>query len=425
MTLNRNIAPHFHKIEKLQFPDYQQININKSIDLFSIKAGTEPVIRLDLVFNAGLTRQLKKAESSFTASMLSEGTSTKTALELADALDYYGSYFQTRANADDATATLYCLEKHLPLCLPLFIEALVDSIFPAKEFDIIRKNNIQKLLVSEKKNSYICRKVFYQNLLGKTHPYAGFSEKSDLENIHTDDLKSFYIKGYQQGLKYLLLSGNFKDSSLKLIKTHFETCPLTHESESQNIPEFQSSFGKHFIEKNDSVQSAIRIGKISIERKHPDFRALQLLNLIFGGYFGSRLMKNIREDKGLTYGIHSQIETYQQTSVWYIDSEMNTKNRDQGVAEIYKELSKICAEPIPEEELEVAKNYLLGSFLRSLDGPFSLADRLKIIIDNRLSKTYYSDFVNIINQLNSADLLVLANKYFNPVNIVEVLVGKK
>lgn len=425
MSLERNIVPRFHKVKNLHFPEYQVVDIKTGIHLYAIKAGTEPVIRLDLVFNAGLTRQLKKAESSFTAQMLSEGTSLKTASELADALDFYGAYFQTRSNADDAIASLYCLEKHLKSCLPIFIEALVDSIFPSNELDIIRKNSIQKLLVSEKKNNYLCRKAFYQKLLGANHPYAGFSEKTDLENLNLDDLKSFYKLNYLSGLKYLVLSGNFSEITLSYIHESIKNCLLENRIGPNGGAAISTSIGKHFIEKNDSVQSAIRIGKVSIDRAHPDYRKLQLLNLIFGGYFGSRLMKNIREDKGLTYGIYSVLEPYQQTSVWYIDTDINTKNREQGLQEIYKELALIRNEPIGADELEVAKNYLLGSFLRSLDGPFSLADRLKIIIDFGLSKDYYSEFVHIINDMTPDALMVISNKYFSTENIVEVLVGKK
>ncbi|MDP1727406.1 MAG: pitrilysin family protein [Bacteroidota bacterium] len=425
MSLERNIAPQFHKVKDLHFPEYQKIEIKTGIDLYAIKAGTEPVIRLDLVFNAGLTRQLKKAESSFTAQMLSEGTSKKTASALADALDFYGAYFQTRSNADDAIASLYCLEKHLKSCLPIFIEALVDSIFPPKELDIIRKNSIQKLLVNEKKNNYLCRKVFYQKLLGAHHPYAGFSEKADLENLNLDDLKSFYKTNYLSGLKFLILSGNFSEITLGYIHESIKTCLLQNSIEPRGGAAISTILGKHFVEKNDSVQSAIRIGKLSIERAHPDYRKLQLLNLIFGGYFGSRLMKNIREDKGLTYGIYSVLESFQQTSVWYIETEINTKNREQGLTEIYKELAAIRNEPIGAHELEVAKNYMLGSFLRSLDGPFSLADRLKIIIDFGLSKDYYAEFVHIINSMSPEALMAISNKYFSAENIVEVLVGKK
>jgi predicted Zn-dependent peptidase len=423
--LNRSVAPGFYAIEKLVFPEYQKIEIKNEVFLYALKAGTQAVIRLDLIFDAGLVRQLQSAQANFTASMLSEGTPTKSAFALAEALDYYGSYFQTRANADDAVATLYCLEKHLSKCLPLFMEALTESIFPEKELDIQKKNSLSKLSVNEKKNGYLCKKHYYKNIYGANHPYAAFSNAENIQAISRETLQQFYQNNYIQGLKYVMISGQFSESSITLISTHIKNSKFEPKQFQQPVLNSLLNPGKHFIEKSDSVQSALRIGKSSISRSDADFRKLQFLNLIFGGYFGSRLMKNIREDKGLTYGIYSVLEPNLYGASWYIDTDINTKNRTAGIEEIYKEIEIIKTQPIPSEEINTAKNYYLGSFLKSLDGPFSLADRLKIIIDNNLTDNYYPEFVSILNNTTAQDLQGLANKYFSTDDIVEVVVGKK
>lgn len=423
--LNRSVAPGFYAIEKLVFPEYQKIEIKNEVFLYALKAGTQAVIRLDLIFDAGLVRQLQSAQANFTASMLSEGTPTKSAFALAEALDYYGSYFQTRANADDAVATLYCLEKHLSKCLPLFMEALTESIFPEKELDIQKKNSLSKLSVNEKKNGYLCKKHYYKNIYGANHPYAAFSNAENIQAITRETLQQFYQNNYIQGLKYVMISGQFSESSITLISTHIKNSKFEPKQFQQPVLNSLLNPGKHFIEKSDSVQSALRIGKSSISRSDADFRKLQFLNLIFGGYFGSRLMKNIREDKGLTYGIYSVLEPNLYGASWYIDTDINTKNRTAGIEEIYKEIEIIKTQPIPSEEINTAKNYYLGSFLKSLDGPFSLADRLKIIIDNNLTDNYYPEFVSILNNTTAQDLQGLANKYFSTDDIVEVVVGKK
>lgn len=426
MTINRSERPCFNQVDSLYFPDYLTVRLKGGGKLYGLRAGTQPVIRLELAFDGGLINQLKIAQAAFTASMLSEGTKTKNALELAEALDFYGSYFQTKSNADDCVATLYCLDKHLEHCIALFLEAINESVFPKKELDIQKKNAVQKLLVSEKKNSYIVRKKYYQNLFGEKHPYASFSEKSDVENINQSDLIQFHESNISKGFKYAILSGNYSDKSMILVEKNL--------TDFFHIKEKISNFdtistpnkpGKHFYERNDSVQAAIRIGRVSIGRGHADFRKLQFLNLIFGGYFGSRLMKNIREDKGLTYGIYSVLEPMKLGSNWYVDSEVNSKNKSLAIDEIYKEINTICTQEIPKDELVVAKNYYLGSFLRGLDGPFSLADRLKIMIDNSLPNDYYPQFVTVLSNTNSEELLATANKYLNPGNIVEVVVGKK
>lgn len=425
MNLNRKIAPEFNTIESLNFPAYSYYEDTNKIKLYALRAGNEPVVRIEMVFDAGVTKQKTKGESSFTASMLSEGTSTKTAIELADTLDYYGSYFQVRGGAEDLVATLYCLDTHVESCLPYFFEAILTSIFPEKELKTLKKNAIQKLLVSNKKNSYLCRKSFYQNLLGEEHELAGFSEKEDIEKINREDLLSFYKESILEGFKYSIISGNFSDNSYTKLKESIESSGLIFSTTKKKQTPILTKEGEHFVNRKDSVQSSIRIGGIAINRKHSDFRKLQFLNLILGGYFGSRLMKNIREDKGLTYGIHSVLESYQELGIWYIDCELNYKNRKAGIEEIWKEIGKIKEEEIGIDELENAKNYYLGSFLKSLDGPFSLADRLKIMIDNNLSDSYYPEFVSFLKNTNSKQLLDIANTYLDENKFVKVIVGKE
>lgn len=420
---DRKTRPAFETVKSLQFADYQKLTAG-DVPFYTLRAGAQPVIRLDLVFDGGLIRQDKKGIASFTASMISEGSAQKSAKELAEALDYYGSYVQARGQSDDAVITLYCLEKHLQNCLSIFTEAITTPVFPEKELEIQKKNSIQKLRVNEKKNSYLCKKGFYQNVFGPNHPYAAFSEKPDLEQLNPQQLKDFYSKHYRNGLKYVMLSGLFEETAAQQVAEMVKQIGFSATTKTNLNTPLESAPGKHFLERNDTVQSAVRIGKKSIHRNHPDFRKLQFLNLIFGGYFGSRLMKNIREDKGLTYGIYSVVEPYQNASAWYIDTDMNTDKRALGIREIYEELRLIREAPIPETEITTARNYMLGSFLRSLDGPFSLADRLKIMIDNQLPDTYYADFVKELNEMNPVMLQEIAQTYFTEADIVEMVVGK-
>jgi zinc protease len=423
--LNRKTAPAYSKIESLQFPNYKEIITGNNLSIYSLVAGLEPVIKIDMVFNASQYTQEKRGVAGFLANMLSEGTKTKSAIELADKLDYYGSYFQVRSGPEDMVVSLFCLEKHLQNCLPLFFEAICESVFPEKELEILKKNTIQKLKVSNKKNSYLCRKAFYQSLLGLNHPIAAFSEPQEITDINRIDLINEHKKQVLLGFKYLIVSGNYSDESLKIISALLQKSGLEKSNNETKSIDVVTSPGIHFIPRNETVQSSIRIGCESIKRDHPEFRKLQFLNLILGGYFGSRLMKNIREDKGLTYGIYSSIEPFKTVGLWYIDCELNYKNRVAGIEEILNEIKKIQLELVPIEELETAKNYYIGSFLKSLDGPFSIANRLKIMIDNNLDNNYYSDFIEIIKNISSDELQSLSKKYLDENKLIQIIVGKE
>jgi predicted Zn-dependent peptidase len=426
MALNRKSSPNVVEIKSIYIKEAQENILRNSIRLYTINASNEEVIKIDLVFDAGTTIQEYKSQANFTSKMLSEGTSKYSAAELAEKLDFYGAYFQTKNTTEEAIITLYCLNKHLTNCLPFIVEILTDSLFPENDLEILKKNAIQNLKVNEERNSYIVRRAFNEAIFGENTLYGSYSNISDIESIQKEQLVDFYKKHYQKGIKYILASGYVDNDTIKSIDTNFgsntfkvyDKLNYTYETKKTEVTDL-------YIDKINSVQSAIRIGRRLFNRNHPDFREMQLLNLILGGYFGSRLMKNIREEKGLTYGIYSAIEAYPFDACWYIDTEMNNELCETGIKEIYKELAKLRDELIGEKELKTAKNYLLGSFLRSIDGPFSLADRFKILKDFDLEYQYFYEFIEIIKNTTAERLKELANLYLKEEDLTSVIVGTK
>ena len=426
MALNRKSSPNVVEIKSIYIKEAQENILRNGIRLYTINASNEEVIKIDLVFDAGTTIQEYKSQANFTSKMLSEGTSKYSAAELAEKLDFYGAYFQTKNTTEEAIITLYCLNKHLTNCLPFIVEILTDSLFPENDLEILKKNAIQNLKVNEERNSYIVRRAFNEAIFGENTLYGSYSNISDIESIQKEQLVDFYKKHYQKGIKYILASGYVDNDTIKSIDTNFgsntfkvyDKLNYTYETKKTKVTDL-------YIDKINSVQSAIRIGRRLFNRNHPDFREMQLLNLILGGYFGSRLMKNIREEKGLTYGIYSAIEAYPFDACWYIDTEMNNELCETGIKEIYKELAKLRDELIGEKELKTAKNYLLGSFLRSIDGPFSLADRFKILKDFDLEYNYFYEFIEIIKNTTAERLKELANLYLKEEDLTSVIVGTK
>ena len=177
------------------------------------------------------------------------------------------------------------------------------------------------------------------------------------------------------------------------------------------------------VKKEKAAQATLRVGRKIINRAHPDYRKLQLVNLVLGGYFGSRLMKNIREDKGLTYGIYSVLESYLDDGCFYVEADVNNDKTKIAIDEIYKEINILCTDLVPEKELHTAKNYLLGSLLRSIDGPFTIMDRNRILLDYGFNKNYYEEFIDIINTTTAEEIRDLCNKYLKPENLVEIVCG--
>ncbi len=423
-VINRAIAPSSEEIKNIKIVEGQRVRLANGIGLHYINAGTSDIIKLDLVCDGGVINQHKNTVAAATSSMLREGTKSKTSEQIADELDFYGAYFQTQCYADDSTITLYCLKKHFSSCLPYIIDIINESIFPESELNTYKKNSIQKLMVNKERNSFLLRRLFYSSVFGETSPYGTFSEPDDYNTLSRENILDFYSLNYKNGLKYILISGAIDESVIKTSEGLLGGFK-PYNKEKKNVLSSGKTGDNVFLEKKNSVQSAIRIGRKLVNRIHPDFRKLQILNLVLGGYFGSRLMKNLREEKGLTYGIYSVVESYINDGCFYIETEINNDLRDSGVKEIYLEIDRLKNELIGEEELSLAKNYLLGSFLRSIDGPFSLADKQKILIDYGLEYSYYYDYLNTIKTINANELLELANKYFKKEDLSEIIVGGK
>ena len=426
MTLNRKSSPNVVEIKSINIKEAQENILTNGIKLYTINASNEEVIKIDLVFDAGINVQDFKSQANFTCKMLSEGTSKYSAAELAEKLDFYGAYFQTKNTSEEAIITLYCLNKHLTNCLPFIVEILNDSIFPENDLEILKKNAIQNLKVNEERNSYLVRRAFNQAIFGENTLYGSYSNISDIESIQKEQLVDFYKNHFQKGLKYILASGYVDNETIKIINTYIGSNTFkVYDNIAKKYMAKRTEPTDLYIDKTNSVQSAIRIGRRLFNRNHPDFREMQLLNLILGGYFGSRLMKNILEEKGLTYGIYSAIEAYPFDACWYIDTEMNNGLSETGIKEIFKELARLRNELIGEKELKTAKNYLLGSFLRSIDGPFSLADRFKILKDFDLEYKYFYEFIEIIKNTTAERLKELANLYLKEEDLTRVIVGTK
>lgn len=419
---NRTLAPTTLPINKLDFPICKQQIGQTRVPLYFLPSTVEEVLRIEFVFDAGIAQQSQKSIASATNSLISEGTLKRNAQQVADELDFFGSYFQARCAVDDAQLTLYCLKKHLTKCLEVIEDVIVNPLFPDNEIDIYIKNNKQRLKVQQEKTSYRCRRAFYERIFGTQSPISSFSQSDDYDKISRETLLDFHRTNYQKSIKYITISGDTDESvvnALNAFSSNFTPQSSLLKYRSGNI----TGENQIYLKKEKSSQATLRLGRKLFNRTHQDFRKLQLCNLVLGGYFGSRLMKNIREDKGLTYGIHSVLESYLDDGCFYIEADVNSSKVNLAVTEVKNELTILCNEKINGKELETAKNYLLGSILRGMDGPFTLMDRNRILIDYGFQENYYDELLHTINTITAEEMRELYQAYFTPSSLVEVVCG--
>lgn len=421
--LDRTIAPDFHPVEELTLIRPQEIQLDNGCKIFSFNSGGQELVRLEWIFNNLAFNPSKPISNIAVNTLLTEGTQSRTAAQIAGEIDFYGAFFQVEFGVDHSQVTLYTLNKHLAATLPVLKDMLTNSVFPEKELETYIRNQQQKLQVSLQKNDIISRRTFNKALYNGTI-YGFAPEAEDFAQIKRDDLLLHYQQQYQPANCTLVVAGKIDEAILNLISDTFSDWQNTVTANFTQ-PDVAKSKGELlFTEKPEALQSAIRLGTSTITRKHPDFPGLQVLNTVFGGYFGSRLMTNIREDKGFTYGIGSGLVSHKKTGTFFIASEVGTEVCREAIQEIEKEINLLKTVLIPENELSLVRNYMLGSLLGSLENVFSHADKFKNLHFSNMDYAYYDLYTATVQNITSEQLRDLANQYLNFDDFVKVIVGK-
>jgi predicted Zn-dependent peptidase len=425
MTIERKEAPEFRAIDNINLLRPAHQKLDNGCNIFCFNSGDQELVRIEWIFGNQRFNPEKPLLNVAAHTLLTEGTGKLTTAQIADKVDFYGAFLQVDYGYDNSVVTLYSLNKHLQHTLPVLKDILTDSIFPEKELETYIRNQQQKLQVSMQKNDYVARRAFNKALYGETS-YGLGADADTFKTLHREDLLAHFKQMYQPSNCTIIISGKIEPEILELITNTFDkdwTNPTIKSDTSQ--PEIKSAEEHfYFTEKPDALQSAIRMGLPTINRAHPDFPALQVLNTVFGGYFGSRLMANIREDKGYTYGIGSGMSALKHAGAMFIATEVGADVCKAAVAEIEKEINLLKTELIPEEELSLVRNYMLGSLLGSLENVFSHADKFKNLYFADLDYDYYDRYVNAVKTVTAEHLKELANKYLDFDRFYKVIVGK-
>jgi len=302
--MNRKISPVIKDAVdyKLELKPCEKFVLDNGIPVYAVNAGAQDVLQIEMVFYAGNFFEQKKGIAAATNFLIKNGTSTRTALQLNEAFEYYGAYCNRACYNETAVLTLHTLTRHLEKLLPVMEDMLTDSIFPSQELEIYQQNSRQRLQVNLQKCEFIAGRLIDSYLYGEKHPYGTYNNIVDIDSLDVDSIKNFYKDHYLQGQCVIFVAGNIPAGLEKLLNDHFGKLKLGKPP--VTLPEkITEPFSeKKYRIQNDaaSVQGAIRIAAAFPNRHHPDFKKAIILNNVFGGFFGSRLMSNIREDKGYT-----------------------------------------------------------------------------------------------------------------------------
>ena len=428
MSLDRTLPPLLRPLEAFEILRPERLEMKNGIQLNVIRAGSQEVVRLDLLIGGGQWHQTQALQALFTNRMLREGTPTMTSAQIAEKLDYYGAWLDLSSSVNCGFVTLYSLNKYFPRTLAIIADMLMNPSFPEKELEVVLETNRQQFLVNSSRVEVIARKHFNRSLFGEEHPFGRFAVESDYGRITPEVLREFYRKYYHSGNCTVYVSGKVTPEIIRCIEEHLGNAPWGEIKEVQPLEliEPRQTTEKHvFVEKADALQSSLKMGCFMMDRVHPDFLKARVMVTLFGGYFGSRLMSNIREDKGYTYGIGAGIVNCPGSGVLAITTEADNQYIDSIITEVYREMDKMCNDLAPQEELEMVRNYMLGDFCRSYEGPFSLSEAWIYTKTADLDDDFFVRQVDSIRSITAEEIRTLAQRYLCKENLIEVVAGKK
>lgn len=423
--IDRSIRPKLGGIKKLDIENPVGKTLNNNIPVYIIEAGDQDIIRVDIIFPAGSRQQDKTFQASFTNSLLTEGTEKRSAHQIAEDLDFYGSYIYPGLDRDDASLQVYSLGKHLDKTLDTATEILMSPAFLQTELDTLRNKRRQAIGIDMQKSDYRARKVFFSALFGPDHAYGKTGEEQDLDLIEREDLVQFHRSYYHPGNCRIIISGQ---NAAK----HFTTLNKKLGSwQSPHLPSPLKEIDKEaFTQENkireevpEAVQASIRLGKIMPCRLHEDYASLSIINTLLGGYFGSRLMQNIREEKGYTYGVGSSLFSFREKGVFLIGTDVGVEHSEDTLKECYREIERLKTELVDPEELERVRLYIQGELTRQLDGPYNRAESFKSLLAFGMDFTYLDIFLATLNKIDPEIIRSVSEKYFSSESFIEVVAG--
>ncbi|MFW5793282.1 MAG: M16 family metallopeptidase [Bacteroidota bacterium] len=425
--INRTEKPSVNSDNSCPQIKTKSFTLNNGVPVYFIAGQKQELIRLELIFYAGSFYQEKNLTAVLTAKLLKEGTADISSSKISETLDYYGVYSSFEPQKDLVSISVFVLEEFLEPVLEILEQIIKYPSFPENELEISLKNIKQKHIVNQQKVANIARMHFGKYLFGEKHPYGKVLEMNDFEMISRNDLLYFHEKHYSPNNVFCVVSANPTDSILNSLQKHFGGMDWKNKAKVNDLKFETSDYpapGKFFIQKKDTIQSAVRIGKRAPGMNHPDYHKLMITNVILGGYFGSRLMKKIRQEKAYTYGINSAIVSLLQESYFFISSQIGVDVTENAISDIYTEIKKLRTEKVNKAELEVVSNYLSGTFLRSFDGVINQSERLKEMIFFNLDDNHFENYLNTLQSISQKDILLTSEKYLNEIDMTELVVGK-
>ena len=410
--------------------DVKRQVLDNGLVLLIVERHNLPVVKVSLGINAGnlMEPEEKAGLSSLVASLLTEGTASRTAEEISESIEFIGGSIGASGGDDYSSASLSVLKKDIDFGFDLLSDVIMNPIFPEDKFNKKKERVKGNLKAKEEDPDFLASREFNKSLFG-SHPYgrliSGTSESID--NITRDDLVKFHATYYLPENSVMSVVGDVEPGEVeKLLEKYFSKWGSKKASHLSS-PQVEAVRKRETIKiDKDLTQATIKLGHIGVSRDNPDYYALSVMNYILGGGgFASRLMQNIREEKGLVYDIRSYFRSNRLGGSFQVGLQTKNESANIAIEEILKEIKAIRNMPVTEEELSDAKAFLTGSFPMRIETSSRIANFLVAVEFYGLGVRYIDDYPVYINNVTRDDVTRVANKYLDPENFILVVVANQ
>lgn len=422
--LDRSKRPEPGPAPKLDFGKYKLYELKNGLKIIVVEDHKLPRISMNLIVDRDPVQEGDKAGYvELAGEMLRQGTTNLNKSQLDEEIDFIG------ANLNTGSASIYTsgLSKYADKLFSLTADVALNPSFPVEEFDKLKKQQISGLESAKDDPAAVSTNAFNAVLYGKDHPYGEMTTVSTVENVSLEDCKAYYTKYWVPNNTYIAVVGDIKaKNAKKLIQKYFGEWAMGEVVENNyERPAEPTATEVSFVNKSSAVQSVVALGNIiDLKPGDEDIIKLQLANQILGGGSLGRLFQNIREDKGYTYGAYSSYDDDELIGEFGAEASVRNEVTDSAIVEFMAEFKRLQTEPVSSEELEGAKNYIIGSFGRSLESPQTVARFALNVQRYNLDEDYYKNYLSKLQALTPQDVMDAANKYIKTNGMHIVVVGK-
>lgn len=429
--LDRSKPPKSGKPKDVNFPKFFETKLENGISVLVIEDKRLPLITTRFVFKSGSYLDYffgkgKTGLASMTSELLTKGTLSRTATQIAEEVDFIGATLSSGCDYDATYISSYSLKKYFENIFDIITDVILNPKFAEEEINRLREQRINTLLTMLDDGDYLSDKVFKMNVY-KDSPYAFPVEgnKISVKNLTAKDIRSYYDRVIiPENLIIAFVGDITPDEALMKMNENFSGWKSTENLKTEIInPSISDTSKVYLIEKKGAVQSSIKIGHLGISRDNPEYFSVYVLNMLLGGYFTSRINKNLREVNGYTYGARSAFSANKYSGDFSVVTEVKNDITSDTVKEILKEIKEIKNNFIGTEELQNVKNYISGNFPLQLETPNAIASKVINLKLNNLSDDYYNTYIKKINELNKEDIKNAAQKFLHPDKLIFSIAG--